>query len=282
MEEQKEKIVFIANLNTLEHNFEKINIKNSKEDLDNLNHQLNEILGKTNNFEEILILNNEGFVIAATNLESIGRSEFRDVEFLEGKSGAQISEIHYSDVLKKLVIDVSVNVFTDETEEKLGIVVAEIALEELAEITTSKFGLGETEEVFIVNEEKYLLTPSRFLRGENKGILTQIVDTEGVRNCLKMVDMNTKEHKDHEPVSSFLDYRAEKVIGSHFEILEADWCLIAEINEEEALGIPHKQFLKNQAIVSALLVATVTLSGFAVGMFLDKRYTLKNRNIDEN
>ncbi len=275
--EQKEKIMIIANLNLLEHNFKSINM-GSKEDLDELNHELKEILNNNNNFEEIDVLNNNGIVIAATNLESIGKREFRDVEFLEGKSEAHISEVHYSDVLKKLVIDVSSNVFVDETKERLGIIVAVITLDELAELTSSRIGLDETGEVYIIDRDKHLITPSSFLRGS--GVLVQKVDTENVGDCF---DENVEGHFTRtEPVISFIDYQGEEAIGSHLEILEADWCLIAEMNNEEAIGIPQKEFIKNQIMISIFFLIFFTLMGFFVGRFLDKKYILKERRGKRN
>ena len=272
--EQKEKVMIIANLNLLEHNFKSINM-GSKEDLDELNHELKEILNNNNNFEEIDVLNNNGIVIAATNLESIGKREFRDVEFLEDKSEAHISEVHYSDVLKKLVIDVSANVLVDETKERLGIIVAVITLEELSELTTNKIGLGETGEVYVINRDKLLITPSKFLRGEDGGVLVQKVDTENVGDCF---DKNVEGHYTRtEPVVSFIDYQGEEAIGSHLEILEADWCLIAEMNNEEAIDIPLKKFIARQIIVSLIIILIMTFLGFFVGRYFDKRYSLKKK-----
>ena len=272
--EQKEKVMIIANLNLLEHNFKNIDM-GSKEDLDNLNHELNEILKNNNNFEELDILNNEGIVIAATNLESIGKREFRDVEFLEGKSGAHISEVHYSDVLGKLVIDISTNVLVDETEERLGITVAVITLEELSKLTDKKIGVGETGDVYFINKDKLLITPSRFLKGESGGVLVQKVDTKNSRNCFSMKEKGV--HEGHKPLTFFLDYRGEEVIGTHEHIIELDWCLLVEMSEEEALEIPQKQFVKNLIIISVIIVSILTLAGFLVGRFIDKRVKFSRR-----
>jgi len=295
LEEQKEKILMAADMDFPEESMKKEALKFSGQELDNVVEELEEILEINDDFEDILILNLPGDIVASTNPEHIGKRNFEDVEFLINRTGAHITEIHYSDILKKLVIEFSANMIDDDTKEIVGVVVAVMALDELAEITTREDGLGETGEVYLIDKEGRMITPSRFLENE---ILVQKVDTINSRNCLEGVSRHLglheeeqehaheeeeheeeeheeEEHIGHEAVEVFLDYRGEKVLGTHLYIPEVNWCLLAEMDEAEILGKQRELFQKVALTIIIVLTVFAILSGFIIGRQIDKVVVFK-------
>ncbi len=272
LEEQREKISLIANIDILEDSLNKANLEFSENDLNNLVEELEEVLEiNEDDFEEIFILNQEGIVVVSTESGNIGKREPRDIEFLINKSGAHISEIHYSDILSKLVIEISAKIINDETKETMGIVVVILSSEHLNEITTDRTGLGNTGEIYLINKDGYMITPSRFIP-EKATFLEQKVDTVNSRDCLSMVGMNTTEHVEHEPVDVFEDYRGKEVLGTHVYIPEMKWCLLAEIDETEALGELKIQLVKSALMSLIIMVLFIFLANYFIRKIVKQAY----------
>ncbi len=277
LEEQKEKVLIIADKDILEESLDKANPKLSENDLNHLILELEEILKiNEDDFEEIFILNSEVIVLASTDSRHIGIDESQDIELLK-ESKAYISEVHYSDILNRPVIDVSAKIIDDETGDFIGAVVAVFSLGDLSEVTLKRNGLGETGEVYLIDKDGYMITPSRFLENQ---LLVQKVDSINSRDCfmeVKDLKWQTGEHIGHEAIVAFLDYRGEKVLGTHVYIPEVNWCLLAEMDEAEILGKQRKMFQKvSLTIIIAILIITI-LVGFFVGKFIDDAVVLKKK-----
>lgn len=144
----------------------------------------------------------------------------------------------------------------------------------LSDITTERVGLGETGEVYVVNRESLLVTPSRFLQGEDKGILVQIVNTENSVKCLLDIKKHIFEGKPHryedDPII-FVDYRGEDVIGTHHIIPEMKWCLLAEIDKVETWGGKRTELIMGYLIILFIATFLAAAVGFFMGMRLDRR-----------
>ena len=276
LEEQREKILLIANIDILEDSLNKANLEFSENDLNNLVEELEEVLEiNEDDFEEIFILNQEGIVVVSTKSEHIGKRVIGDIEFLINKSGAHISEIHYSDILNKLVIDISAKIISDETKETMGIVVAVLSSEDLNEVTLDRTGLGQTGEIYLVNKDGYMITPSRFIP-EKVTFLKQKVDTINSRNCLSMKGIGI-EHIEHEPIAVFEDYRGVKVLGTHAYFPEMNWCLLAEIDEAEALGELKIQLVKSALMSLTIMVLFIFLAEYVIRKIVKQKYTQRDR-----
>lgn len=220
---------------------------------------------------EVFTIDINGEVVASTNKDNIGLKRGNNPYFLYAKEELFFKDLYFSETLGEKLFTVSAPVIKDG--KFIGVVVGRIKPENLFDITTSKIGLKETEEFYIVNSNSFLITPSKFLRGENKGILTQKVDTENTRNCFSTGKAGI--HFDHEEITFFLDYRGVDVLGAHEYIIEPDWCLLVEVDKSEVINIPLKEFIIKQVIVSLIIIFILTLIGFFVGRGFDRRYKLR-------
>ncbi len=269
LEEQKEKAIVIADTDSYE-DFLFSEVRD-KSDVKGVIEELTEILEANDDFIELFLLDKEGIVIASTNEEHIGKSDqtyaFK-VEEEEETAKAKISGVHYSAFTKKNVLDVSASVVKDNFGF-VGTLVMETKLEELAEITTDRTGLGESGEIYIINKDGLLITPSRFLGG-NAGVLTQKVDTGNSEECLEDIkeysDPESEKVEKHiEKIVFYADYRGENVLGTHAYVGNK-WCVLAEIDESEVLGAPRIELLK----VSLFIIIAPVLSLGLFGFFLNK------------
>jgi len=199
---------------------------------------VNERLQKTvDSIDEIVhvsITDKSGKIIVSTNRAVINQDKSNEAYFLTAKQGTiAIGRVHFTPGNGKFVFTMAAPVINND--EILGVVLMISDLEKsLFHITLDKTGIGKTGETYLINSESYAITPLLFVED---AILERKVDTINSRNCLEMFEVEErKEHVGHEAVETFLDYMGEKVIGTHYSIPEVKWCLLAEINEEEALA----------------------------------------------
>ena len=223
---------------------------------------------------EIYILNNNGDVISEIGHEDeYEREEEEESEFHEdplylvGKTETYFTSILFDEEFGAKGFAVSAPILNNG--KLLGVIILKFGLNELFDITLDREGLGETGETFIVNEEEFLVTPSKFLKGEEKGVLVQTIETEDIVNCF---DETIRGHsKKNEPVIYFLDYRGEEVIGTHREVSDVEWCLIIKIDKNEALDVILKDYITRQIVVGLILVLVLTLIGFFTGKYFEKK-----------
>ncbi len=232
--------------------------------------ELNEIIKIHPEFYEVFILDENGKVVATSNPEEeIGEDFSGDLFFLNTKEKTYVKDAFYDEEFGKNSIAISTPIF-DEAKEFLGIFVVRIEIEELNEITLDRTGLGQTGEIYLINKDGYMITPSRFLP-EEYTFLKLEVDTVNSRVCFRhyekfIVEEKIKEHE--EGVEVFLDYRGVKVLGTHAYVSEMKWCLLAEIDETEALGELRNKLLKTMFIsligILVIIGVFILLSGYLI------------------
>ena len=192
---------------------------------------------------------------------------YEDPLYLEGKTKTHFTSILFDEEFGIKGFAVSAPIL--DNGKLLGVIILKFGLNELFDITLDREGLGETGETFIVNEEELLVTPSKFLKGEEKGVFVQTIETGDTANCF---DETIRGHSEkNEPVIYFLDYRGEEVIGTHREVSDVEWCLIIKIDKNEALDVILKNYIIRQIVVGLILVLVLTLIGFFTGKYFEKK-----------
>lgn len=210
---------------------------------------------------EVFVLNAKGIAVTSSDRRKIGLDRSSDAYFLEAKSVPYIKDAYYSKITGKPAIAVSAPIIDTETKKFLGVVVAEISLNELNRITTDRTGLGKTGEVYLVNKQGLMITPSRFIKDT---FLKLKVDTENTRKYFEDVKKFGTEEHEHDTFV-FDDYRGVRVLGIHSHMLKPQWALLAEIDESEALA--PVAGLKTVFTVSALFALMIT---WFVGTFVSR------------
>jgi len=114
---------------------------------------------------EFLLMDDKGKVVVSSNNESIGQDESTDPLFLKGQKNIYLKDVYYSEKYKQPLLSISTPILNSETNHFLGVLCARVKMNDLSKICTSTVGLGETGEVYIVNEDGYIITPSRFMKG---------------------------------------------------------------------------------------------------------------------
>jgi len=229
---------------------------------DNQVNDVNERLQKTVNSSEAIlsieVLDKNGIMIASTN-ESMVTDMGHDEIFLNSKESTYIRDIYFSEFFSDVVMCVGTPILSND--KFLGVIIADLNLDELFEITLDRIGLGETGEIYLVNKDNYMISPSRF---KEDVILRQKVDTVSSRNCFSMAK-HPEEHIGHQATEVFKDYRDVNVLGAHSYISDMNWCLLAEINEREIMSSVRKVLLVGSiialCIIFVIYIAAAWMSG---------------------
>ena len=223
---------------------------------------------------EIYILDIKGDIVAEIGheeeyeREEEEKSEFHeDPLYVKGKDNPYFTSILFDEEFGTKGFAVSAPILDDN--KLLGVIILKIGLDSLFEITLDRQGLGETGETFIINEDSFFVTPSRFLKGEEKGVFVQKVDTEHSRACFN--ESIIGHAKGYESIISFIDYRGEETFGTHREILDVGWCLLIKIDKSEALDTPLRNYIVRQIIVGLIVILVLTVFGFFTGRYFEKK-----------
>ncbi|MDD5437231.1 MAG: cache domain-containing protein, partial [Candidatus Omnitrophica bacterium] len=208
---------------------------------------------------DFLLLNKNGSVIASSNEKYIGLDRSTDVYFIAGQKRVFIKDAYYSEGTKEGLLVTSCPFLDTKTGELLGVLAAEVKLDELYKVTTDRTGLGKTGEIIIVNKYGFLITPSRFLEDT---FLKQRVDTNNFWTCMLQSDPEY-DHSTEPEVLFSRDYRGVPTVGAHVYMPEMQWAVLGKIDVSEGLAPLRK--INN--IFATTLVVTPFLV-WLVGMFL--------------
>lgn len=210
---------------------------------------------------DFLLLNTSGKVLASSNPPDIGQDKSSDAYFVAGQKNTYIKDIYFSQKHKEGIFAAATPFFDSETNQLLGVLVAEIELAELYHIFTDAKGLGKTGEVYIVNKYGYMVTPSRSLKNT---FLKQRVDTLNFQYCLQKGRRNIPEPE----IIICSNYRGVEILGANAYLPEMQWAIIEEIETKEAwqpLAASHRIF-----IIILFMIPTVS---WLLGIFLASRIT---------
>ena len=229
------------------------------EKLDKVMERLARTAAIRGNVEEINVFNKEGRIIASSNRGSIGTDMSGDIPLQKAKEGLYIKDVYFPEDTGAAEVAAFAPVVNYKTQELLGLIAARINLADLYKILSDRTGLGKTGEIYLVNKEMYIISPSRFIKN---AVLKLKVNTKNIRMALKDIKKYGREPHEHVPLV-FKDYRGVMVLGVHDHISEMDWILAAEIDEKEALA-PLFEISLMLLIIMILAPVIAGMSGFFV------------------
>jgi len=209
--------------------------------------ELKEIKDINKEFQEVFVLDSNGIIITSSDESQIGKDKSTDDYFINGKEKAHIKDAYFSETLGEDSIAFS-------TPHAGGVLVARVDLDVFEEVTLNITGLKETGESYLINKDKYMITPSRFTP-EEETFLKQKVDTLGAKHCFE-----THLQESHIRAEIYKDYRGVEVLGSYLHIPQTNWCLLVEINKKEAFSSTLNILYTFLGLSGALLIVYYLLS----------------------
>ncbi len=174
------------------------------------NHRIKTLISISDDISGVEVLDKQGNAIASSH-PHLPTNQVENVKILaHAKEDVYIKDIHFSKITDTIVFSISAPIRLDD--ELVGIVVLNIKTTELYEITTT--GLGETGEIYLINKEGYMITPSKFV--ENTFLKFKM---DSVKKWLE--DKMPK-------IGTYKNYHNKEVIGIFRAIKGVEWYLLAE------------------------------------------------------
>src|SRR5215467_4254305 len=214
------------------------------------------VLGGSANLENVKLVGTDGKILLSTDHSENGRV-YSGMNTSTGKSVTP--NVHFDSIDNKRKTIVTVPVLQMSGNNKtssrtpIGKIVATMDTKPFDEILLNRKGLGRTGEVYLVNQNKKMITDSRFI--ENAAF-HQTVDTLPVRDCFE---------KGEEIHAIYNDYRNIPIVGFSYCAKDLGLVLLAEIDEAEIFG-PITQ-LKNEIIVASIAISAIVV---AIAFYVSK------------
>lgn len=179
-----------------------------------------ELIGYSIGFEDTKIIGKDGKIFFSLS-RNIGEDFIKDEFFQRGLKGSFI-EFEPSKIGKKIVV-VS-PIFADDNKkgnEPIGVIISKMRTTSIDNVLVNRSGLGESGEVYIVNNQLIMLSESRFIEDV---IFKQKVDSLAVQKCF---------NEGEEFVGFYEDYRNVPIYGSSYCADDLGIVLLVEIDQAE-------------------------------------------------
>jgi class 3 adenylate cyclase len=214
------------------------------------------LIGFSIGFEDVKIIGANGKIFY-----SLGKLE--DGNFLHDplfQKGLKKSIIDFEPTTtgkKMIVVSPIFAPDSKKNDESIGVVISRMRTESLDSILVDRSGLGETGEVYIVNDGFLMLSESRFV---DNAIFKQKIDTIPVQKCFR---------EGEEFTGVYHDYRKINIYGSSYCANDLGFVLLAEIDEAET--IQPILVLQNRIFQTGLIITTImTIAAFLLSKSLSR------------
>ena len=144
------------------------------------------MIGFSIGFEDTKIIGNDGKVFFS--LSGNTNEDFIENKFFQRGLKESFIEFESAEIGKKIVV-VS-PIFADDSkigDESIGVIISRMRTSSIDNVLINRSGLGESGEVYIVNNQLLMLSESRFIEDV---IFKQKVDTLAVQKCFKHFNIN--------------------------------------------------------------------------------------------
>lgn len=194
------------------------------------------------NLFEALIIDMSGKTVASSDPTQVGNDESRDDYFIKGKEGVFFKDVYFMEPNHKISYALAAPIMGDDGEV-LGVSVLRYVPDRLYTIVQGEKNLGNSEENFLINNNKFFITPSSFLG--TSVILRQKIETKNANDCFDPREEEYVRKNGYAGLVQFTndsqivqskDYRNVGIIGTHAYIPETSWCLISKVDSSELMA----------------------------------------------
>lgn len=223
---------------------------------------------------EVLLMGLDGKTIISTDETQIGNDESKDDYFIEGKSSIFFKDAYFMSGRTVLSYGVSSPIIASDGT-LLGVAMLRFKTTDFYSVVQSENGLGKTEENFLINKDKFFITPSKFLG--TGVIMKEKVETENSASCF---DPSVVEYIKKNGYSGLTktfgsqvveakDYRGIDVYATHTYIPETGWCLITKADASDLLSFRLVMIYIFAIVFIIISIIFIIFSSFISSKVLD-------------
>jgi HAMP domain-containing protein len=221
---------------------------------DQLQEYISAVASKNSWFEELFLLDASGQVLLSSDPSQVGASHAQQAYFVKGQEGSYLHPPFYSlyTAGPSMLVAQSIQ---DDSGRVWGVLAGRLNLDQMANVTNEKAGLGQTGETYLVNAAGLLLTPPRFGGELSMG---HELHGEGVERGLAL---GSSESKEQTGWSVYINYRGRPVLGVYRWFPELQMVLLAEQEVSETVVF-------TRGILVTSLTILLVMAGVAAGIAL--------------
>lgn len=215
-----------------------------------------ELVGFSIGFEDVKIIDSNGNLLFT--LGRVTSTNFlNDPLFKKGLTKSFVDFEPTSTGKKMIVVSPIFAQDSKKSDEPIGVIISRMRTAAIDSVLLNRSGLGETGEVYIVNDGSLMLSESRFI---DDVIFKQKVNTVPVEKCFR-------EGEEH--IGFYPDYREIKIYGSSYCAEDLGFVLLAEIDEAET--VEPILILQDRIFQTGLLITTgMAIIAFAISKTMSK------------
>lgn len=198
---------------------------------------------------DLMIVNPQGTVLVTTSTHiAEGSSLSQEPAASQGLSGLFFGAPTPDEDTKALEITAGIPIVNTHNQA-VGVLVVQIGLKRVDDIMGDQTGLGNTGETYLVDQDKRMLTQSRF--ETTKTVLVQQVDSLAVQQGLQGIAGK----------ADYADYRHISTIGAWRPLTSEKWVVVSEIDQSEGYAPVYQLGLivAGVALVSVLVILLVAI-----------------------
>jgi signal transduction histidine kinase/DNA-binding response OmpR family regulator len=209
---------------------------------------LQTVVSKTADAEEIYILDLSGTIQLSTLAQDEGKSQASQPFFIGGASQTTVQNVYVSSLTNQPTMTVATPLFDQNgLGQRVGVLAANLSLARLDQIVQQRTGLGQTGRTYLVGPDRRLISSTA------TGAAAGVIDSVGIENAVV-------DHQDGQGL--YVDDRGTPVIGVYTWLGDRGAALLAEMSQDEAFG-PARELALTIGVVG-LLAAILLVAGVSV------------------
>lgn len=221
--------------------------------------ELDKVLGlllwDQSDFEELLVIDTEGRVIAST-FDDHERKNAASVAYFEyGRKATYVQPVFRSPITDKLTMVISTPI-RNEDGNGIGVLAARLNLRRFFRLINDFTGLGSTGETVVakkIDENLVFMAPTRH---DDEAALERKLPAKRSQRGNALAEAA----RGHSGSGEVLDYRGVRVLAAWTFVPSLEWGLVSKIDVEEATKAVNDTALQIVLLVSALAVLVVLAS----------------------
>jgi HAMP domain-containing protein len=228
------------------------------------------LVGDRGVFEELLVMDLEGRVVASTYREHERRDASNLVYSQRGRAATYVEPVFLSPLTNRLTMVIATPV-RDADSRDIGVLAARLDLERLYKLVSDRVGLGETGETVVTRrdgEDFVFMAPTRH---DKTAVDRRIEASSAFATTL------VREAHDPEPGSGEgTDYRDVAVLAGWAPVPTLGWGVIAKIDREEVTAQ-----LRAVRLQTALFTVLVVAAAVGVALLMARTMVRPLRSLQD-
>jgi HAMP domain-containing protein len=228
------------------------------------------LVGDRGVFEELLVIDTEGRVVASTFREHERRDASGLQYFHRGRAATYVEPVFVSPLTHRLTMVISTPV-RDSDSRDIGVLAARLDLERLYKLVSDRVGMGETGETVVTRregEDFVFMAPTRY----DKAAVDRRIDGES----LFATTLVREAHEPDPGSGEGTDYREQAVLAGWAPVPSLGWGVIAKIDREEVTAQ-----LRAVQLQTVLLTVMVVAAAVGVAMLMARTMVRPLRSLQD-